>query len=719
MRHMFKSVLTGVALVFALSTGAYAQCSGQPPSGRICGNNQSTAAPPVFATGTSLFDQTFGNTPGSVLNRQSTWVRTSQPILGANGGTGGSVTLNGSTSGSAVIQTAAAAGSSLFQLPVGNGISGQSLITDGSGHTSWSSSGAGTVTSVGLSLPSIFTVTGSPITNTGTLAATLNTEATNSVWAGPATGSAATPTFRALVGADLPNPSLTTLGGIEAINAVTSNWIRSISTSGVPALSQPAFSDISGTLAPTQCPNPSATTIGCVESFTAPANQFINAISTSGVPSSAQPTFANISGSITLSQLPSISNNSVLGNNSGGTAIPSALSASNVLDFIGSVQGDVLFRGAAGWLVLAPGTSGQVLSTGGPSANPTWTSVTGTGTVTSLISASGIVLSPTTITTSGSIGLASIAAGAVLANITGGSATPIANTPSSILDLIGSATGDILFRGTSSWLVLAPGTSGQVLTQGASTPSWSNAGTLTNVTIAAGTGIGVSGTCNITTSGTCTITNTGVLTSGTPAASQVAIFSGSTAVTGITTGSVGQHLGVTGSTPTFKSGGWELLNSSGPQSAVTSVQDTTSFGLGYSEYEIVVEGLACGTTTASLQIQELVSGSPVTSGYLSTWLQGNGSTAASTNITTGVQLSSAGSCSATSTPGNFVKVFTFSPASSIIHMFLGEAAATAAALNQAAIISGQTPAASAMSGYQLSASTGTVTVLNMKTYGRL
>jgi hypothetical protein len=503
MIYMFKSVLTGVALVFALGTGAYAQCSGQPPSGRICGNNQSTTAPPVFATGTSLFDQTFGSTSGSVLNRQSTWVRTSQPILGANGGTGGSVTLNGSTSGSSVIQTAAAAGSSLFQLPVGNGISGQSLITDGSGHTSWSSSGAGTVTSVGLSLPSIFTVTGSPITNTGTLTATLNTEATNSVWAGPATGSAAAPTFRALVGADLPNPSLTTLGGIEAINAVTSNWVRSISTSGVPALSQPAFSDISGTLAPTQCPNPSATTIGCVESFTAPANQFINAISTSGIPSSAQPTFANIAGNASFSQLPSISNLSILGNNSGGTSIPSALSASNVLDFIGSVQGDVLFRGASGWLVLAPGTSGQVLSTGGASANPTWTTVTGTGTVTSIATNNGITGGP--ITSSGTIGLATITTGNVLANVSGSTAIPTPTAPTSILDVIGSATGDILFRGTSSWLVLAPGTSGQVLTQGTSTPSWSNAGTLTNVTIAAGAGITITGTCNITTSGTCTV----------------------------------------------------------------------------------------------------------------------------------------------------------------------------------------------------------------------
>jgi hypothetical protein len=694
MRHMFKSVLTGVALVFALSGGAYAQCSGQPPSGRICGNNQSTTAPPVFATGTSLFDQTFGNTPGSVLNRQSTWVRTSQPVLGANGGTGGSVILNGSTSGSAVIQAAAAAGSSLFQLPVGNGISGQSLITDGSGHTSWSSSGAGTVTSVGLSLPSIFAVTGSPVTNTGTLAATLNTEVTNSVWAGPASGSAATPTFRALVGADLPNPSLTTLGGIEAINAVTSNWVRSISTSGVPALSQPAFTDISGTLAPAQCPSPSATTIGCVESFTAPANQFINAISTSGIPSSAQPTFANIAGSITLSQLPSISNNSVLGNNSGGTAIPSALSASNVLDFIGSVQGDVLFRGAAGWLVLAPGTSGQVLSTGGAAANPTWTTVTGTGTVTSVATNNGITGGP--ITSSGTVGLATITTGNVLANVSGSTAIPTPTAPTSILDVIGSATGDILFRGTSSWLVLAPGTSGQVLTQGTTTPSWSNAGTLTNVTISAGALTSATGTCNITTSGTCTV---GLASTGT----------------------LGQAIMSNGaSPPTYKSGAWTLLNTL-TASASTSVQDTTSLTSSYNEYEIVFEDLTfSAASSASCELQVQVGGTFQTgSSYSGVDVFGNGSTITSsgsggTFIPCGV------------INGGIVNGFTNTvlrvnnPSVAAIHVWSGYVTTINVGAGSFTGTAGgaYTATTGAITGFQILASSGTITG-KIKIYGRL
>lgn len=57
----------------------------------------------------------------------------------------------------------------------------------------------------------------------------------------------------------LPNPSASTLGGIQSKVATTSNWINSISTSGVPGVSQPAFSDISGTITSTQLPTTAVT----------------------------------------------------------------------------------------------------------------------------------------------------------------------------------------------------------------------------------------------------------------------------------------------------------------------------------------------------------------------------------------------------------------------------------------------------------------------------
>ncbi len=64
--------------------------------------------------------------------------------------------------------------------------------------------GAGGVTSVAMTVPTGFTIGGSPVTTTGTLAVGLSTQTANTVWAGPTTGSAATPAFRALVAADIP-----------------------------------------------------------------------------------------------------------------------------------------------------------------------------------------------------------------------------------------------------------------------------------------------------------------------------------------------------------------------------------------------------------------------------------------------------------------------------------------------------------------------------------
>lgn len=70
---------------------------------------------------------------------------------------------------------------------------------------SLASAGSGTVTSVGLSLPSIFSVSGSPVTTSGTLTGSLATQTANTVFAGPTSGGAAAPTFRALVNADIPS----------------------------------------------------------------------------------------------------------------------------------------------------------------------------------------------------------------------------------------------------------------------------------------------------------------------------------------------------------------------------------------------------------------------------------------------------------------------------------------------------------------------------------
>lgn len=69
------------------------------------------------------------------------------------------------------------------------------------GHTRYPTVGG--VTSVGLSLPAVFSVSGSPVTSTGTLTASYVSQAANLLLASP-NGSSGTPSFRSLVSADLP-----------------------------------------------------------------------------------------------------------------------------------------------------------------------------------------------------------------------------------------------------------------------------------------------------------------------------------------------------------------------------------------------------------------------------------------------------------------------------------------------------------------------------------
>lgn len=101
-------------------------------------------------------------------------------------------------------------------LPSQSGNSGKVLRTDGS-NTSWVAiAGSGTVTSVALSVPSELTVSGSPITTSGTLTLTKASQTNNTVWAAP-DGSSGQPTFRALVLADLPaNINHSTLANLSA-----------------------------------------------------------------------------------------------------------------------------------------------------------------------------------------------------------------------------------------------------------------------------------------------------------------------------------------------------------------------------------------------------------------------------------------------------------------------------------------------------------------------
>lgn len=84
----------------------------------------------------------------------------------------------------------------------------------------------------------------------------------------------------------------------------------------------------------------------------------------------------NGAGSITV-QLAAIADHTLLANISGGSLAPSSTTLTALIDnAIGSTQGDLLYRNATTWAVLAPGSAGQLLKTGGAAANPAWTTAT-------------------------------------------------------------------------------------------------------------------------------------------------------------------------------------------------------------------------------------------------------------------------------------------------------------------------------------------------------
>jgi len=121
----------------------------------------------------------------------------STPVGPQYGGTG----INNGTS------TITIGGNVLF-----NGSFGTTFQITGPTNVTFPTSGtlltsASAVTSIGLadnSTTPIYSISGSPITTSGTLALTLATQTANLVFAGPASGSAAQPGFRSLVAADMP-----------------------------------------------------------------------------------------------------------------------------------------------------------------------------------------------------------------------------------------------------------------------------------------------------------------------------------------------------------------------------------------------------------------------------------------------------------------------------------------------------------------------------------
>jgi hypothetical protein len=169
----------------------------------------------VSFNGSANIDLPGVNTTGN-QNTSGTASNVTGTVAVANGGTGATTAQNARTN-----LGATTLGSNIFTIvnpsaitfPRFNADNTISSLSAADFRTAIGVGGgsSGTVTSVGLSLPSIFTVTNSPVTTSGTLTATLASQTANTFLASP-NGASGVPTFRAIVGADIPTLNQSTTG---------------------------------------------------------------------------------------------------------------------------------------------------------------------------------------------------------------------------------------------------------------------------------------------------------------------------------------------------------------------------------------------------------------------------------------------------------------------------------------------------------------------------
>ena len=278
--------LAGTLAVAYGGTGQTTYTDGQLLIGNTTGN---TLAKSTLTAGTGI---SISNGSGSITIANTLpslgGTVTSVSVVTANGLAGTvatatttpaitlSTTITGLLKGNGTAISAATSGTdyapatSGTSILYGNGSGGFSNVTIGSGisfttGTLSATGSGGTVTSVALSLPSIFTVSGSPVTGTGTLTGTFNTQTANYVFAGPTTGAAATPTFRALVSADIPS--------LSYVSSITSSTLTVAGTSSIPTINLTSGIVTAGTTgSATLIPVVTVDTYGRVTSITTAAN---------------------------------------------------------------------------------------------------------------------------------------------------------------------------------------------------------------------------------------------------------------------------------------------------------------------------------------------------------------------------------------------------------------------------------------------------------------
>ncbi|KHD88275.1 MAG: hypothetical protein OM95_08955 [Bdellovibrio sp. ArHS] len=183
-------------------------------------------------------------------------------LLGNTNGAGNNLGVNitGNAATATTANSIAGGVNSLLPTQTGNG--GKYLKTDGT-NVSWeTAAGGGGLTQVGINLPASVFTNGADITANGKVSATFTNQNANVVFAGPSSGGAAVPGFRALTASDIPSLGWNQMTGVLSSEQIAShtpsfiaNGLVMTGATGVaePLVLSPCVGVVKSTLATYSC----------------------------------------------------------------------------------------------------------------------------------------------------------------------------------------------------------------------------------------------------------------------------------------------------------------------------------------------------------------------------------------------------------------------------------------------------------------------------------
>ncbi len=251
--------------------------------------------------------------------------------------------------------------------------------------------GTGTVTSVGLTVPAWLSVSGTPVTGSGTLAVTATSGETANQFLATPNGTTGAVGLRAIVPADLPVATTAALGAVKPDGStitISAGVISSTCVTSV-ALTVPAWLSVSGS------PVTSSGTLAVTATSGQTANEFLATpngssgtvglraivsadlpLATTSASGAVKPDGSTIDIASGVISVPTATN-STLGlvkpDGSSVTISGGILSSSSGFANPMTAQGDLIVGGSGGVATrFASGTSGYVLTGAGTAATPTW-----------------------------------------------------------------------------------------------------------------------------------------------------------------------------------------------------------------------------------------------------------------------------------------------------------------------------------------------------------